>query len=116
MELAAQLEARSATMELLWIPRDQNSEADRLADSDFGGFTPSLRVAADLADVRFLVLHDLLEAGQAWHDDAAERGRAGRGSGAKRPGGEGVAHAQPGRFVLGVRGPKRQKLREREPW
>ena len=109
MELAAQLEARSASMELLWIPRDQNSEADRLADSDFSGFTASRRVGPELGDVPFIVLNDLLQAGLAWHGEAAQRVRSGA-----RPAGERQPEA--GAAVLGVRGPKRAKLRDREPW
>ena len=104
MELAAQLEARSATMELLWIPRDQNSEADRLADSDFGGFSPSLRVAATLEDVRFLVLQELVDAGLEWYTEAAEKHGGGRSSASDR-----AAEAAPPAA-------KRPKLREREPW
>ena len=107
MELAAQLEARSATMELLWIPRDQNSEADRLADSDFSGFSPSRRVGPKLEDVPFMVLDDLVKAGLAWHEEAAAKVRAG-----PRLAGGG----QPVRQAAGRGGQKRPKLREREPW
>ena len=60
-----------------------------------------------------MVLDDLVEAGLAWHSDAAEQARTGA-----RPAGEGAsgAEAAPAQTVLGVRGPKRPKLREREPW
>ena len=118
MELAAQLEARSATMELLWIPRDQNSEADRLADSDIGGFSPSLRVAASLDDVRFLVLPDLVQAGLHWYEEAVAKHRRDRSPSDRRRSAEGAAGSRPlpQQAVQGVRGPKRPKLREREPW
>ena len=55
MELAAQLESRGAELNLEWIPRATNAEADRLADGDSRGFSPSLRVKATMADVKWLM-------------------------------------------------------------
>ena len=53
MELAALLEDRGLHLDLAWIPRGANVDADRLADGDYGDFSPDLRVGADLADVPF---------------------------------------------------------------
>ena len=64
MELAAQLEALGAELFLDWIPRGSDREADRLADGDWSGFDESLRVHAELGEVRWLVLSELLDAGQ----------------------------------------------------
>ena len=100
MELSAQLEERGLHLDLAWLPRDANVDADRLADGDYGTFDPELRVGKDLDDVPFLVLHDLLREGLAWHE-ALLRRRAAAGS-SKPLGRPGAA--------------KRPKLREREPW
>ena len=101
MELAAQLEARGAELFLDWIPRGSNREADRLADGDWSGFDESLRVHAELGEVRWLVLSELLDAGRRFFQ-AAKKERRGqkRASQAAGPGS----------------GRRRQKLKEREPW
>jgi len=100
MELSAQLEARGAELLLDWIPREQNKEADALADGRWVGFNQTLRVQADFRQVRWLVLDDLLAAGSQFFRDAA----------AAKPRHK---HRQPrGRFVA----QKRQKLKERDPW
>ena len=100
MELAALLEERSLHLDLAWIPRSANSEADRLADGDYENFQPELRVGRELSDVPFVVLPGLLEEGLAWHESLLRRQVADRG-------------AQP---VARPPGPKRLRLREREPW
>ena len=100
MELAAQLEERSLHLDLAWIPRAANVDADRLTDGDYGSFTPELRVGKELSDVPFLVLEELLTEGLAWHQSLQQ--------------GQPAAAAAP--FSAGPPGPKRAKLREREPW
>ena len=49
MELAAQLEHRSAELFLEWSPRTMNQEADALADGRIDGFNPAIRVPVDLS-------------------------------------------------------------------
>ena len=101
MELSAQLEARGAELFLEWIPRDQNQEADRLADGQFDGFSEHHRVQADLGGVRWLVLNELLKAGTAFYREAQkEKGPRVRGS----------------RGAVAGAGKRRKTLREREPW
>ena len=100
MELSAQLELRRAELFLEWVPRSENKEADRLAYGRFDGFDPALRVTADLSQVRWLVMDELLAAGQEFYEQLntqPAQGRRLRGSGGSR------AH-------------KRAKLRERDPW
>ena len=105
MELAAQLEARSAVLELSWVPRGVNGEADRLAEGDYAGFDLNQRVGTDLAALPFAVLPALMDAGLRWHQAAAARASA--GSGPSLPAGPSGASA--GR-------PRRQPFKEREPW
>ena len=83
-----------------WIPRESNREAGRLADGRWEGFDEKLRAHANLAEVNWLILDDLLKAGQAFYAE-----------GRRAVGGRRQARAV-GRSVAG----KRRKLREREPW
>ena len=100
MELAAQLELRSAELFLDWVPRQVNKEADALADGRFEGFDPALRVPVDFARTKWLVLDRLLDAGAAFQRGVEKR-KAVRAVG-----------GSPKREVRG----KTQRLREREPW
>ena len=50
-------------VELLWAPREQNVEADRLTNGDFRGLDPSRRIDLKLESFKFLVLDDLMSAG-----------------------------------------------------
>ena len=50
MELASQLKRFGLEMDLGWIPRSQNSEADVLTNSGFEGFKPNKRIATTFED------------------------------------------------------------------
>ena len=81
MELAAQLEARSAELLLEWVPREVNAEADRLADGDSRGFLPEHQVKAAFGQVRWLVLDRLMSAGVAFQRESQRiRQRTGTGN------------------------------------
>ena len=87
MELEAQLEARNAEMFLEWIPRESNAKADRLADGVTTGFSPELRMKANLKNVRWLVLQKLLDAGATFQREAARiKSRTRRGGARARSG------------------------------
>ena len=47
-EFAAQLKSRHAELDLAWVPRDQNEEADALTNGDYSAFNPSLRIDIDV--------------------------------------------------------------------
>ena len=100
MELSAQLEARGAELFLDWVPRGENKEADRLADGDWTGFDPSLRVHANLEQVRWLVLDDLLASGRKFYEGAARTSVADKRAS--------IARSSFKR--------KKAKLRETDPW
>ena len=102
MELAAQLEARGAELLLDWIPREVNSEADRLADGDTRGFDPALRVHAEMRQVKWLVLDRLMKAGAAFHRESL------------RHSSKSAAGLVQGKWKH--RGMRKKALREREPW
>ena len=91
MELSAQLEQRNAVLDLEWVPRGVNTEADALADGKFTGFSQKLRVHADPKDLQWIVLDKMFQEGLAFHEathgtkakPASES--AGRGRAVKKP-------------------------------
>ena len=82
-----------------WAPRDLNEEADALANLDFKGFTPELRIPVDLAKVEYQGLREFLRDGkrvlrgggiraagrQIWECGGACSPRPGRQSFGQRP-------------------------------
>eukprot|EP00435_Cladocopium_sp_Y103_P008053 s2362_g2.t1 len=65
MELAVRLQRLGLELELGWIPRDQNEEADALTNKGFEGFDTEKRIMKKFEDVEFMVLVELMEkAGQ----------------------------------------------------
>ena len=60
-ELSAQLRERSMVLNLGWVPRDQNEEADALTNGDFASFSQGLRVEVDVVNVRWRILPRMLE-------------------------------------------------------
>ena len=61
MEMATQLDAFDAEMELAWVPRNQNVEADDLTNARYEEFDAKLRVEVDLDKLPFMVLPKLME-------------------------------------------------------
>ncbi len=96
MELSCQLERRSQRLALQWAPREVNAEADRLANGNYLGFDQCNRVTVDLANVDWVILHELLQAGATFEKERTERGRQAR--------------------HRGKAGPKQRPFRERHPW
>ena len=91
MELSAQMEGRGLHLDLQWVPRTANEEADRLSNLCFVGFSPEQRIDVKPED---LPLHVLPLTEPA------------------RPLLEAPRLAQAARTT----GPKRRKLREAQPW
>ena len=61
MELACQLERIGLELDLAWAPRNQNVEADALTNSEFQGFNESKRIRKELEEVKFILLHELMQ-------------------------------------------------------
>ena len=95
MELAAQCEDRSIELVLDWVPRDQNAEADALADGDSRGFSACNQVPVDLSKLGWLVLDGLMKEGTAFYEAGVGRGRP---------------------VPPAPRAPGAKRLRERDPW
>ena len=48
-------------LNLGWVPRDQNEEADALTNGDFAAFDASRRVHVKVAEISWLILPRMLE-------------------------------------------------------
>jgi hypothetical protein len=60
VELSVQLQKRGLELELGWIPRGQNEEADALTNKEFGGFDMEKRIVKDFGDLEFEILDELM--------------------------------------------------------
>ena len=100
-ELAEQLRVRHAELGLLWVPRDQNEEADDLTNGYFGRFSEANRIHVDPGKLKWLVLDHLMVTAE----DVKE---------ARELKGSGAAHLREGEGRRGRRRPE-ERLRAREP-
>ena len=60
MELALQLQDRQLDLDLQWIPKDQNVEADALTNEEFEMFSPENRLDAQMDELQFKILRTLM--------------------------------------------------------
>lgn len=98
-ELAEQIRTRNLELDLVWVPREQNEEADSLTNGDYTAFDPSLRIHVDISAVQWLVLDELMSVATALYDQV----RLVR------------ACCNPG-AVPAPRTRPEERLRQREPW
>ena len=97
MELAMQLQCVGADLELYWLPRLQNQEADALTNNDLTRFDERLRMRFDLSTFKGLILSDMLACGTELYEEirAAQRRKT---------------------HCHGQRGRKSDALRVAQPW
>jgi hypothetical protein len=69
MELAAMLSARSLWLNLGWIPREDNQEADDLTNEEYGRFDMAKRMEVVWADVPFKIMTAVLADGVSFERD-----------------------------------------------
>eukprot|EP00438_Fugacium_kawagutii_P004232 Skav224104 [mRNA] locus=scaffold3077:17855:18151:- [translate_table: standard] len=69
MEVALQLQSVGADLELFWLPRLQNQEADALTNNDLTRFDERLRKRFDLSTFKGLVLAEMLETGTELYEE-----------------------------------------------
>jgi len=99
-ELSAQMRAKNLELDLEWIPRNQNEEADAITNGQTGAFDQRRKIEVDVSALPFLVLDKMVVVA----DDLYEQVRARR------------AEKQfDGRCDAGARGKKRP-LKETDPW
>lgn len=79
--MSAQLKAMYLDLDLLWVPRDQNEEADALANREFAGFDPSKRIVFEVSDLEFKVLPRLMMVSEDLHEKVKQI----RGAGVEKP-------------------------------
>ena len=58
-----QLQMKSSELQLRWLPRLQNVEADRLTNGDFTGFSDRKRLRFSVDEFSGVLLSDMLELG-----------------------------------------------------
>ena len=96
IEVAEQLAAENVGLALRWVPRLQNEEADALTNGCFEGFAPDRRIAARVEDMKFIALNGLMsKVGELMTEIAARKSSMPQ---------------------ISLRGSKKQKLRETDPW
>ena len=86
-------------LDLQWVPRDQNEEADALTNEEFVGFDPNLRIPVDVRNIRWEVLPEMFEAAERLYREVQAAKAEALAKRGKAP------NTKPGK-----------KLREREPW
>jgi hypothetical protein len=69
MELALQLHRRGAILDLGWIPREQNVEADELSNGVVRNFTAAHERKVDIAALDFIVLPTLMKVAESFYKD-----------------------------------------------
>ena len=64
METVASLHQAKLDLDLKWIPREQNVEADELSNSDSKRFTKDNEVKVELESMKFILLDEMLDLGE----------------------------------------------------
>ena len=64
MEISAMLQMSHQDLELNWIPRDHNTEADELSSMGTRRFRDEHRVPVVLEEMKFVLLNELLDQGE----------------------------------------------------
>lgn len=67
-ETAAELEEKDCLLDLGWVPRDQNQEADAITNDNLGEFRKANKVEVCLKTMDFKVLRELLDLGDTFYE------------------------------------------------
>ena len=68
-ELSIQLETRGILIEVNWVPREQNAEADAITNGDFDWLAPENKVDTQMGQLPFKLLPELLAKGEGFYAD-----------------------------------------------
>jgi hypothetical protein len=68
-ETAVQLEARGILLDVTWVPRELNTEADAITNSNTGWLKPELEIQVKFEELPFLILRELLSMGDEFQKD-----------------------------------------------
>ena len=103
-EFASQPHCLNVELDLLWVPRTQNEEADGLTNGRFEFFSASRRLDIEVEKLSFLVLDDMLAVSdQLYKDVQSRRDRA-------------KAEAKTGTDLKVSEVLKKKPFKERDPW
>ena len=72
-EFAAQLRQKRLALELQWVPRNQNEEADALTNIRTELFDKTREVKVDLAKLEFVVLPEMVKVADALYAEVQRR-------------------------------------------
>jgi hypothetical protein len=75
MELSLQLHLRHMVLDLHWIPREQNVEADELSNGIFRQFSLDKQVAVDVQQLDFLILPALMKEAESFYGELLAKKR-----------------------------------------
>ena len=67
MEVAAEIQTRNFSLDLQWVPREQNAEADELSNSDPKRFDPENVIPVNMGNMKFIILDEMLHKGEKLH-------------------------------------------------
>ncbi len=109
MEIAWELRMRGKYLEIKWIPRQQNIEADALSNLVVRDFNPAMQVKFDLENTRFHCLSEMVAIGEQLYMDVANQKKL-RTKREKGGVGEKASSNPP------PKKPKAQRLRKTDPW
>ena len=84
MQLSVLLSAARLQLNLVWRPRDQNTEADDLTNEKFDNFDAADRISFAYSDLPLTLLHELWETKKEF-DEAKERASSSKASGPHAP-------------------------------
>ena len=68
-ELSLQLEDRGALVEVNWVPREQNAEADAITNGEVGWLNPELQIKSHMGTLPFIMRPELLARGEGFYGD-----------------------------------------------
>ena len=76
-EFAEQLKARDLELDLEWVPRGQNEEADALTNGEYSSFSSERRIMVKVEDLPFKILPRMVTiADELYADVKARREKA----------------------------------------
>lgn len=84
-EFALQLRDRAAELNLEWVPRDQNEEADALTNEEFGAFDPGRRIDVKVEDLQWKILPEMLRVSEEVYKDLKAQREVRKASSAAPP-------------------------------
>ena len=84
MQLSVLLSAARLKLNLVWRPRDQNTEADALTNGVFDGFDSTDRISFSYGDLPLTLLHELWATKKEF-DEAKEKASSSKASGPRVP-------------------------------